>query len=407
MTGASKCDPAASAERRPHRLTSNRSPRLTPAQRPRRVGAALLGDERATAVREDAQAKPGLSRTLNSEGVPMLHLVVDAVRPDPRAIARAAESIRAGELVAFPTETVYGLGADALRSDAVAGIFQAKGRPPDNPLIVHIADADQLSQLCTEVSETARMLAHRFWPGPLTLVLRRRPDVPDVTTAGLDTVAIRVPDHPVAIALLRACDRPIAAPSANRSGRPSPTRAAHVLEDLGEQVAVILDAGPCPIGLESTVVDVSRDPPVILRTGAVSIEALRAVAAETRAVEAAETTDLRRSPGTRYRHYAPRARVVLAPAGEAGEMALRLQRAGSRVGLISRQPFQPDQLDLVTPVFASSLEDYAAALFTALRDLDRSGCTVIVAESVEEEGIGRAVMDRLRRAASHPEPDDA
>lgn len=327
----------------------------------------------------------------------MLHLRVDPTSPNDENIWRAAEGIRAGDLVAFPTETVYGLGADALNPDAVRKIFHAKGRPVDNPLIVHIAGRDQLSLLTPELPPVARALADRFWPGPLTLVLQRLPQVPDETTGGLDTVAVRIPDHPVARALLVASQRVIAAPSANRSGRPSPTRAEHVIDDLGEYVAVLLDAGACPIGLESTVVDVSGGHPVLLRPGGISHEAIEAVVGEVLTPAQDATTAPHRSPGTRYRHYAPRARLVLAAPGEPGQVAHRWQRSGERVGTISRRPLQ---LDVVAAVVATSIEEYASGLFAALRELDAAGCTVIVAESVEEEGIGRAVMDRLRRAAA-------
>jgi len=324
-------------------------------------------------------------------------LRVDPTSPDVESIRRAAEAIEAGNLVVFPTETVYGLGADALNPDAVRKIFKAKGRPVDNPLIVHIAGDDQLSLLTPQFPQVARALADRFWPGPLTLVLPRLPRVPDETTGGLNTVAVRIPDHPVARALLVASQRAIAAPSANRSGRPSPTRAEHVIDDLGEHVAVLLDAGACPIGLESTVVDVSEGRPVLLRPGGISHEALEAVVGEV-LIPAQEATALpHRSPGTRYRHYAPRARLVLAAPGEMGQVAHQWQRSGERVGTISRRP---PHLDVVAAVVASSIEEYASGLFAALRELDAAGCTVIVAEAVEEEGLGRAVMDRLRRAAS-------
>lgn len=340
----------------------------------------------------------------------MHHLRVDPTSPNDESIRRAAEAIQAGNLMAFPTETVYGLGADALNPDAVRKIFKAKGRPVDNPLIVHIAGRDQLSLLTPRFPQVARALANRFWPGPLTLVLPRLPHVPDETTGGLDTVAVRIPDHPVARALLMASQRAIAAPSANRSGRPSPTRAEHVIDDLGEHVAVLLDAGACPIGLESTVVDVSEGRPVLLRPGGISHEALEAVVGEVLTPAQESTALSHRSPGTRYRHYAPRARLVLASPGVPAQMARlarRWQQSGERVGTISRRPLP---FDAVAGVVAGSIEEYAAGLFAALRELDAAGCTVIVAEAVEEEGLGRAVMDRLRRAASgstapHESPD--
>ncbi|GMU41360.1 MAG: threonylcarbamoyl-AMP synthase [Chloroflexota bacterium] len=331
----------------------------------------------------------------------MLHLSVDPEAPDPAAIRQAAEAIRRGELVAFPTETVYGLGADALDPAAVARIFEAKGRPADNPLIVHVARAEDLDALVRRVPPEAHLLAAYFWPGPLTLVLPRRPHVPDITTGGLNTVAVRVPAHPVALALIEACGRPLAAPSANRSGRPSPTRAEDVIADLGDRVAVVLDAGPCSVGLESTVLDLSSNTPVLLRPGGVSREAIEAVVGPVRL--GAGEAEGARSPGTRYRHYAPRARLLLAPPGEAEREARRVAASsppGVRVGVIARAALTGPAGDLEARVFPGSVEAYARGLFAALRDLDAAGCTVVVAESVPDEGIGLAVMDRLRRAAS-------
>lgn len=339
----------------------------------------------------------------------MLHLRVDPLAPDPDAIREAAEAIRRGELVAFPTETVYGLGSDALDPAAVARIFAAKGRPADNPLIVHIARADDLPALVLRVPPEAHLLAATFWPGPLTLVLPRRAHVPDITTGGLDTVAVRVPEHPVALALIEACGRPLAGPSANRSGRPSPTRAEDVIADLGERVAVVLDAGPCSVGLESTVLDLSSNQPVLLRPGGVSREAIEAVVGPVRL--AAGGKEGARSPGTRYRHYAPRARLLLAPPGEAEREARRLAAsekvAGGRVGVIARAALSGASGDLEARILPGPVEAYARGLFAALRDLDAAGCTVIVAESVPDEGIGLAVMDRLRRAASGSGEGDA
>jgi L-threonylcarbamoyladenylate synthase len=332
----------------------------------------------------------------------MLHLPVDPLHPDPTSITRAAEAIARGDLVAFPTETVYGLGADALNPEAVARIFQAKERPADNPLIVHVARVDALDELAAAVPEIARSLAAAFWPGPLTLVLPRRPVVPDITTGGLDTVALRMPDHAVALALIEACGRPLAAPSANRSGRPSPTRAEDVIEDLGERVAVVLDAGPCTVGLESTVLDVSGvvsgGAPVLLRPGGVSREAIEAVVGSVSTMDAPEAEGARRSPGTRYRHYAPRARVVLVSPGEAEAVASEHFERGERVGLLSRTAVDDSRYFVIAA--PGPVEAYARAIFAALREFDRRECTVIVAESVAEEGVGAAVMDRLRRAAA-------
>ncbi|OGO07261.1 MAG: threonylcarbamoyl-AMP synthase, partial [Chloroflexi bacterium RBG_13_60_13] len=229
--------------------------------------------------------------------------------PDPEAISRAAESLRKGGLVAFPTETVYGLGADALNAEAVRKIFAAKGRPLDNPIIVHVAGPDDLGVLTDDVPPEATMLIRQFWPGPLTLIFKKSGQVPGAVTGGQDTVAVRMPRNAIALALVRASGRPIAAPSANLSGRPSPTTAGHVLDDLGGKIDIILDGGPVEVGIESTVLDLSQHPPVILRPGAVTREELKPFIGEV--VAASETGLLRRSPGTRYRHYSPRARVTL------------------------------------------------------------------------------------------------
>ncbi|MDP8969027.1 MAG: L-threonylcarbamoyladenylate synthase, partial [Actinomycetota bacterium] len=230
-------------------------------------------------------------------------------QPTPPGLARAVQLLRAGGLVAFPTETVYGLGADARAAAAVARIFAAKARPVDNPLIVHVADASGLESVAASVPPLAARLAQRWWPGPLTLVVDAASDLPKETTGGLSTVAVRVPAHPVALALVRAAGLPIAAPSANRSGRPSPTTAAHVVADLGDAVELVVDAGPCQVGVESTVVDARGDAPRVLRDGAVTREQLGLPDGTVGPQAAASVA----SPGTRYRHYAPACDVALAP----------------------------------------------------------------------------------------------
>jgi len=310
---------------------------------------------------------------------------------DPAAIARAAEVLRRGGLVAFPTETVYGLGADALDEHAVRRIFAAKGRPADNPLIVHVAAASQARALARAVPPAAEQLMS-LWPGPLTLVLPRADAVPDVTTAGQDTVAVRIPDHPAALALLRACGRPVAAPSANRSGRPSPTTAEHVRADLDGVVDVILDGGPCAVGLESTVVDVTRATPMVLRAGGLSLEALRAAVGAVDVLSGQDPEAMSRSPGLRHRHYAPRARVVLVAPGQAAVMG------GEAVAVMSRSPRPPGFAGRWKQM-PDALEGYAQGLFAALRELDAPGVETIVVETVPEVGLGRAIADRLRRAA--------
>jgi L-threonylcarbamoyladenylate synthase len=310
--------------------------------------------------------------------------------PDDAGLAAAARTLRAGGLVGFPTETVYGLGARADDPDAVRRIFAAKGRPTDNPLIVHLADVDQLPRVVASITPLARQLARRFLPGPLTLVLDAREDLPGVTTGGLTTVAVRVPAHPVAAALLAAVDLPVAAPSANRSGRPSPTTADHVLADLGDHLEVVLDGGPCPVGVESTVVDARGRRPVVLREGSITREHLEADGGPT------DPGALQASPGTRYRHYAPDCEVVLAPAGGGPEVAAARRERGQVVGLVAAGPAPDGVVEVARFVDAVGL---ARQLYAALRAAEEAHLDVLVVESVPEDGIGRAVMDRLRRAA--------
>ncbi len=324
-------------------------------------------------------------------------------------IARAATVIRAGGLVAFPTETVYGLGADALNEDAVRRIFLAKERPADDPLIVHIVHAQQLPQLARQIPQRAWDLTEKFWPGPLTLVLPKTDRVPAVTTGGLDTVAVRMPSHPVAKRLIELSGVPIAAPSANRFGRPSPTTAQHVWEDLAGRIELILDGGPTPIGVESTVLDLTQDPPMVLRPGGVTLEELRAVLGDVRILSSSASEEAKRSPGTRYRHYAPRARVLLVEQGMVEAVLEGL--SGKRIGVLvwGPHPSLPSPVrkggrgaggeGLIVIQMPQSLRAYARRLFAVLRELDAQGVEVIVVEKLEERGLGRAIMDRLRRAS--------
>ncbi len=337
-------------------------------------------------------------------------LSVDPLRPDPATIRRAADILRAGGLVAFPTETVYGLGANALDPAAVARIFVAKGRPADDPLIVHILESAALAPLVTLVPSVAVRLAEAFWPGPLTLVLPRSGVVPDAVTAGFDTVAVRAPSHPVARALIRAAGTPIAAPSANPFGRTSPTTAAHVVADLGGRVDVVLDGGSCTIGVESTVVDCTTEPPRVLRHGGVSLEDLRAIVPDIVDIADGEHSSIRRrSPGTYERHYAPRARLVLVigPRRELRDAVLaaaeRLDEGGGRVGLLLAEEdlVDPEPERPIVRVIGSleHPEDAARDLFAGMRELDAEGATIIIARDFGSAGLGRAVRDRLSRAA--------
>lgn len=321
--------------------------------------------------------------------------------PDLEKIADAAEVLRNGGLVAFPTETVYGLGADAMNPDAVRKVFEAKGRPADNPLIVHIADHGQLIDLVDEVPDKARALGKEFWPGPLTLVMKKTFLVPDIVTAGLDTVAVRMPDHSVALALIEEFGGGLVGPSANISGRPSPTTGTHVMDDLGGRIDMILNSGPVQIGIESTVVDVTVEPPVILRPGGLHRESLEDIVGEIRI--ASDLGSLRRSPGTRHRHYAPKAKVVLVPERDVAALSRFLQeyrQQGKNVSCVVHSP----ELARVESggffkVLPAPIDFFARYLFRTFRELDQEGADVIIVESVSEEGLGSAVMDRLKKAS--------
>jgi L-threonylcarbamoyladenylate synthase len=312
------------------------------------------------------------------------------VKASDEAIAAAAAHLQAGRLVAFPTETVYGLGADATNGEAVAAIFATKGRPRFNPLIVHVADAGQAGEHA-QLTVLARRLIDAFWPGPLTLVLEKQPQSPlsDLVTGGLTTIAVRAPDHPVARALLQATGRPLAAPSANRSGRISPTQAAHVLTDLGGDVAMILDGGPTAYGLESTIVDARGAVPVLLRPGAVAAETIETVLG---CLLVRATTDRERpnAPGQLASHYAPHARVRLGAVDvRAGEALLAF---GGNV------PATDGPVINLSP--AGDLTEAAANLFAALRALDAGDAETIAVMPIPEAGLGEAINDRLRRAAA-------
>lgn len=324
---------------------------------------------------------------------------------------QAAALFHQGQLVAFPTETVYGLGANALDREAVLSIFAAKGRPADNPLIVHVWHRDQLQPLC-EVTPTAEKLMDAFWPGPLTLLLPRRDAIPLEVTAGLPTVAVRMPSHPVAAALLRTCALPIAAPSANRSGKPSPTTAQHVLQDMDGRIPLILDGGACDVGVESTVLDICHGTPCILRPGGVTRAMLEAVTGKVtvagsvlRPLQAGETA---LSPGMRYRHYAPDGQVTLVEGSEATVLAalpLLYQyavRNGHKACVMCFTEHM-NALSACAPHDLGSKADDAQVahrLFDMLRKLDAEGMEAIFSEVVAPEGVGLAVMNRLGRAAA-------
>jgi L-threonylcarbamoyladenylate synthase len=328
-------------------------------------------------------------------------ITVHPTHPEPEVIDRAAAVLRRGGLVAFPTETVYGLGANALDERAVRRIYAAKERPGYNPLIAHVASIAGAARLAAEWPPIADRLARAFWPGPLTLVLPKRAEVPDAVTAGLDTVAIRMPAHPVALALIAAADLPIAAPSANRFTELSPTRAEHVARALGDRVDLIVDGGPTTVGIESTVVDVSGERAVLLRPGLISVDDLAPITGAL-APRPAPVPDSvpRPSPGMMERHYAPRAALRLfAPAERqhAADLARQASAAGQTVGALLLEPF-PAPID--HPIqMPSTPAAYARELYAALHSLDERGCDVILVEHVPVTAAWEGVRDRLERGA--------
>ena len=326
---------------------------------------------------------------------------------DADAIPQAAAILRRGGLLGIPTETVYGLGADALNETAVRHIFEAKGRPQDNPLIIHVPDASWLERYCREVPETAYRLAERFWPGPLTMILPRRENVPLQTTGGLETVGVRCPDHPVTRAIIEAAGVPVAAPSGNTSGRPSPTTAAHMLEDMDGRIDAILDGGPCSVGVESTIVDLTCTPPRLLRPGGITLEQLRAALGEV-AVDPAVTRlmgagERPRAPGMKYRHYAPKAPVTVVTGEPERSAAYIAAHAGPGDGVICFEEFLPMYAGGARPVMslgpAGDKGEQARRVFDALRAFDHTAVSAIWAQCPDSGGIGLAVTNRLNKAA--------
>lgn len=341
----------------------------------------------------------------------VLFLRTDPLQPDRQVIQKAALILRSGGLVAFPTETVYGLGANALDAEAVASIFQAKGRPQDNPLIIHVAEKEAVYRLAAWVPETACKLMDAFWPGPLTIILPRGSEVLPEVSAGLSSVALRMPAHHVALELIKEAGVPVAAPSANLSGRPSPTMAEHVLEDLGEYIDAVLDGGPADMGIESTVLDLTTAVPVILRPGGVTPEEIARLIGELRVDPAAGgESDLNSkplSPGMKYRHYAPGAPVILIE-GDPQQVAERLAEliagyrvVGKKVGVLAYEETACyyKQGEVMVAGKRREPAGVASRLYSVLRRFDELGVEVILAEGLEPIGLGLAVMNRLRRAA--------
>jgi len=323
-------------------------------------------------------------------------------KPTKKLICEAADLIQKGEVVAFPTETVYGLGANVYDVHAVAKIFEAKGRPADNPLIVHISKISQIDGLVISIPTSAKKLMKKFWPGPLTIVLKKSKQVPEIVTAGLDSVAVRMPSNKIALSLINAAGVPIAAPSANSSGKPSPTSAKHVLEDLNGRIHLVIDGGQCEVGLESTVLSLAGSNPVLLRPGAITLEQIEKVIGKVEVpLSVREKTEVEKplSPGMKYKHYSPKAEVVLfIPSKEKDFTKFVFEHSeGKKIGIISFTK----KVGLNNEFFfEGSLNAYAKSLFSALRELDEAGVELIIVEGVSDKGLGLAIMNRLKRAAS-------
>ena len=341
-------------------------------------------------------------------------LKVDSLHPEIGKVLVASKIIREGGLVAFPTETVYGLGADALNPEAVLALFEAKKRPMDNPPIVHVEKMNDVYKLAEQVPPKAEKLMQEFWPGPLTLVFKRSEAVPDVTVAGLDTIAVRMPQHAVALALIRESCRPIAAPSANLAGKPSPTSYKHVLDDLNGRIDMILDGGPTCIGVESTVLDFSVDPALVLRPGGTPLKALRRVLSDVKLhpfviAEKDLPIEKMRSPGMKHKHYAPKTQVILVEGAVSAVMATiksfinTYWRQNKRIGVLATaETAWAYEADVVKSLGSRrDVDSMAKNLFRFLREFDEENVDVIFAESVPTEGLGLAVMNRLRKASDY------
>lgn len=332
---------------------------------------------------------------------------------DTDKLSPAAAALENGGLVAFPTETVYGLGANALDEEAVSNIFKAKGRPSDNPLIVHISDKNDILKLASKLPACADALIDAFWPGPLTLIVPKSSIVPYIVTAGLETVAVRFPSHPVAAALIKMSGVPVAAPSANTSGRPSPTKAEHVIEDMYGKVDYIVDSGCVEVGLESTVLDITSEPPVILRPGKVTREQLEAVLGKVdidpSLLSKSNIVVKPKAPGMKYRHYAPKAKVIVVE-GDLDKVVEYINRvseeqreSGVITGILATDETRDSYRygKVISLGSRKQPADIAARLFDALREFDTTDTQVIYAEAIEKKGIGVAIMNRLNKAAGN------
>ena len=337
---------------------------------------------------------------------------IDLSKPYDAVMSEAAGIIRKGGLVAFPTETVYGLGADGLNGEACRRIYAAKGRPSDNPLILHISDYNQLNRIVNDIPDNAKKLMAAFWPGPLTIIFRKKPCVPDSVTGGLDTVAVRFPSNTAANRLIAAADTPIAAPSANSSGKPSPTRAEHVYDDLNGKIDMIIDGGPCTVGVESTIVDVTGDIPCLLRPGGITMEMLESVLGRVD-IDKAVTKMLSegerpKAPGMKYKHYSPKAEVYLikgeknAVVNKINALIAENNAKGIKTGVMAADDTADKYKNAHTVINMGKRDDLktvAARLFDALREFDKKSTDIVYSEVFESEREGLAVMNRLNKAA--------
>ncbi|MGI0004291.1 MAG: L-threonylcarbamoyladenylate synthase [Candidatus Nitrosotenuis sp.] len=334
-------------------------------------------------------------------------LRINPKNPEISKIRQAAKIIRRGKLVAFPTETVYGLGANALNPKAVKKIFEAKGRPADNPLIVHISDRNDILFLAKDITPIVGKIIQEFWPGPLTIVLKKSKIVPKITTGGLDTVAVRMPKNKIAQLLIKEVNVPVAAPSANFAGRPSPTTAGHVLEDLGGRIGLIVDGGKTKIGIESTVVDLSGKIPVLLRPGGVTLEQLRKVIGRVNVhpiISGKRTSAIHRSPGMKYRHYSPNAKIILIE-GTKNKVNVKIlellnsfKKQQKRVGIMTMEKDFRHNADMKRYV-GSNHGKIAANLFKTFREFDSKKIDIVLAQGISKKGLGLGIMNRLSKAA--------
>lgn len=332
---------------------------------------------------------------------------IDRNNVDKKIIENAGKIIKEGSLVAFPTETVYGLGADGLNEDACKHIFEAKGRPNDNPLILHISNISMLYNLTDDINEESKKLMESCWPGPLTIIFKKSDKVPSAVTAGLDTVAIRYPKDEIALALISAANTPIAAPSANLSGKPSPTRAIDVYQDLNGKIPLIIDGGSCDIGIESTVIDLSEEVPTILRPGFYTYEYIKEILPNVRLDDSiVDSKKIPKSPGQKYTHYAPKAKMEIFVGEKASDEILKKaideKKKGKKVGVLIFE----DQLSkfkdfkLISLGNRQELTYMSHVLFTSLRLMDDENVDLILAEGVSEEGLGKSIMNRMKKSAS-------